>query len=390
MNSGMGCSMRVLFLTRSTLYKVYGGDTVQIEGTAKYLRRLGVEVDIRLSDEHIDYTPYDLIHYFNITRPADLLPHIARSRKPYVVSTIFVDYSDYEKAHRGGTVSVLGRALGPDRLEYVKALARWMRNGEAVRSRSYLLRGHRNSIRRIAREALFLLPNSESENRRFRTKYGGENPYRVISNAIDPEVFNFEPDEVEMPRDPKQVICVSRIEGKKNQLNLIRALNNTEFRLTLIGKPAPNHMGYYEQCRRIAAPNVHFADFVSIGELRSWYLNAKVHVLPSWNETCGLSTMEAAYAGCNVVITDKGDTVDYFGTHAWYCDPGDPQSIYRTIAEAAKAPVTADLRRKISSEYTWDETARQTLLAYEEALVAAGIRRKGTMSECSGMQGRFR
>lgn len=364
----MRIDMKVLFLTRSTLFSVYGGDTVQIEATAKYLRRINVEVDIRLSDAKIDYDAYDLIHYFNITRPADLLPHIRRSRKPYVVSTIFVDYSAYELAHRGGPASLARRIFGADRLEYIKALARWLKNGEAIQSVEYLVKGHKNSIRKVAKGAAALLPNSESEYRRFAEKYGALNQYYVINNAIDREVFSFTPEQLAGRRDDRQVICVSRIEGKKNHLNLIRALNNTEFQLTIIGKPAPNHMRYYEACRAIAAPNVRFTDFVPMDELIAWYLKAKVHVLPSWNETCGLSTMEAAYAGCNVVITDKGDTVDYFGDHAWYCEPGDPGSIYEAVRKAAAAPVSPDLREKIARSYTWEETARQTLKVYRNVL----------------------
>jgi glycosyltransferase involved in cell wall biosynthesis len=127
-------------------------------------------------------------------------------------------------------------------------------------------------------------------------------------------------------------------------------------------------MKYYEACRRLAADNIQFADFVPLEDLVSWYLKAKVHVLPSWNETCGLSTMEAAYGGCNIVITDKGDTVDYFGDYAWYCDPGDPESIYNAVRLAAAAPVAPGLREKIIRQYTWAETARQTLEAYEAVL----------------------
>jgi glycosyltransferase involved in cell wall biosynthesis len=360
--------MKVLFLTRATLYKVYGGDTVQIESTAKYLRKLGVAVDIRLSDEQIEYASYDLIHYFNITRPADLLPHISKSGKPYLISTIFVDYSDYEALHRKGVISLAGKIVGPDRLEYLKALARWLKNGESIHSFQYLVRGHGGSVRRIARGASALLPNSESEYRRFVARYHTRNNYHVIHNAIDPELFSFTPEQIHTQRDARQIICVSRIEGKKNHLNLIRALNNTEFRLTLIGKPAPNHMKYYEACRRIAADNIRFADFVPLQDLLSWYLRAKVHVLPSWNETCGLSTMEAAYAGCNIVITDKGDTVDYFGDYAWYCNPAEPESICKAVRLAAAAPVAPGLREKIRRQYTWDESARQTLAAYKDVL----------------------
>src|SRR6186997_1543336 len=94
--------MKVLFLSRATLYSVYGGDTVQIESTAKYLRRLGVDVDIRLCNEQIRYADYDLIHCFNITRPADLLGHIRKSHKPFLISTIFVDYSDFEASKKAG------------------------------------------------------------------------------------------------------------------------------------------------------------------------------------------------------------------------------------------------------------------------------------------------
>ena len=360
--------MKVLFLTRATLYAVYGGDTVQIESTAKYLRRLGVEVDIRLSGEKIDYRCYDLIHYFNITRPADLLSHIRKSGKPYLISTIFVDYSDYEAARPKGMRSLTRKIFGPDNLEYVKALARWVKNGETISSFEYLVQGHKRSVRKIALEAAALLPNSESEYRRFAARYNVGNKYYVVHNAIDPELFSFTAEQVAAPRDSKQVICVSRIEGKKNHLNLIRALNGTDFQLTLIGKPAPNHIGYYEECRRIAGPNIRFADFVPLEDLVTWYLKAKVHVLPSWNETCGLSSMEAAFAGCNIVITDKGDTVDYFGNHAWYCNPADPQSIYEAVRCAAEAPVATDLRTQISRYYTWDETAQQTLAAYREVL----------------------
>lgn len=360
--------MKVLFITRATLYTVYGGDTVQVDATAKYLRRLGVQVDIRLTNQPIDYDSYDLIHLFNIIRPADLLRHIQLSRKPYIVSTIFVDFSDYESMHRKGMLASLGNVLSSDGLEYVKAWARWIRNGEAIGSYRYMLEGHRRSVKKVAAGAQLLLPNSESEYRRFVAKYDTPNDYRVVYYAIDPEVFQIPDEAVTMSRDDREVICVARIEGKKNQLNLIRALNNTEFRLTLIGAPAPNHIAYYNECRRIAADNITFIDFMPQEALVNYYLRSKVHILASWNETCGLSTMEAGYAGCNVVVTDKGDTAEYFGGHAWFCDPGDPASICEAVRQAAQAPLSTGLRELIVRKYNWQEAARQTYLGYKTVL----------------------
>jgi glycosyltransferase involved in cell wall biosynthesis len=354
--------MKVLFITRATLFTVYGGDTMQIVSTAKYLRKLGVEVDIKLANEKIDYSSYDLLHLFNIIRPADLLPHITKSKKPYVVSTIYVDYSDYQEYHSTGLVSMLRKVFSNDQLEYIKAMGRWLKNGEAVNSMSYLFRGHKRSVQRIAEGALCLLPNSESEYRRFVKDYAVMRPYRVIWNGVDPEIF---PDNNEViNKDARLVVCVSRIEGKKNHLNLIKALNGTEFRLMIVGKPAPNHQKYYDECRRIAASNISFEDFIPQEKLIGLYCSGRVHVLPSWNETCGLSSLEAGYYRCNLVITDKGDTVDYFGNDAWYCDPADPASIYEAVKKASMAPISGVIHDKVKNLFNWEHAARQTLDAY--------------------------
>ena len=55
-----GNTIRVVMVARSTLYSCPGGDTTQIEMTAKYLRRFGVIADIVLANQKIDYVKYDL------------------------------------------------------------------------------------------------------------------------------------------------------------------------------------------------------------------------------------------------------------------------------------------------------------------------------------------
>lgn len=364
--------MKVLFLARSTLYTVFGGDTVQIENTAKYLRKKGIEVDIKLSREKLDYDNYDLLHFFNIIRPADIMGHINKTGKPFVVSTIFVDYSEYEKSNRSGIYGFLTHFFSGDQLEYIKVIARLVKNGERVQSSKYLYKGHTKSIRYIAERAAMLLPNSYSEYKRFTEHYGLKCPYKTIYNGIDPDVFLIEPPIAEKEnRNPKLVLCVSRIEGRKNQLNLIKALNNTEYSLYLIGEPATNHLRYYEECKRAAASNIHFLGFVAPDQLIKYYREAKVHVLPSWNETCGLSSLEAACNGCNIVITNKGDTEEYYGNHAWYCDPAIPDSIFNAVAKAANAPFSRALYEKIKKDFTWGKAANDTLAAYQTVLHSA-------------------
>ena len=92
--------MKIVFIVRSTLFTARGGDTIQVEETAANLRNLGVAVDIKKASEKINYNDYDLLHFFNIIRPADILLHINRSGKPFVVSTILVNYALYDNMQK--------------------------------------------------------------------------------------------------------------------------------------------------------------------------------------------------------------------------------------------------------------------------------------------------
>src|ERR1700761_5982251 len=94
--------MKVALITRSTLFAVPGGDTVQVTETARHLGNIGVLAEIKLTGDEIDYKRYDLLHFFNLTRPADILFHSEKTGKPFVVSTILCNYSEYDKYHRKG------------------------------------------------------------------------------------------------------------------------------------------------------------------------------------------------------------------------------------------------------------------------------------------------
>lgn len=356
--------MKVLFIARSTLYSNKGGDTIQVLKTAEFLKHLNVSVDIRTTNEVTGYRDYDLLHFFNIIRPADILHHISASGKPYVVSSIFVDYSEYEKKVRKGLASILFALLSSDQIEYCKAIARWLVNGEKITSSSYLLLGQKRSIRKIIKGAAMILPNSNNEYRRLQAAYAIDTSFRVIPNAIDPTLFK--KPQAPPKRDDNVILCVGRIEGIKNQLNLIRAVSGTQYQLILIGDASVNQQSYYHACRQAAGPNVTFINKVPQEALIEYYCKAKVHILPSWFETTGLSSLEAAAMGCNIVVTDKGDTKEYFEDYALYCDPASPDSILSAIRKAASKDFDDSLQKKVLEKYTWSQAAQKTLEAYQE------------------------
>lgn len=360
--------MKVLMIARKTMLSSPGGDTVQILSTAKYLRLLNVQVDVVTAGSDISFEGYDLIHFFNIIRPDDILPYISKSNLPFVVSTIFVDYNEYEKKNRKGLLKVISNIFNSDQLEYLKSLVRLVKNGDKLNSAYYILHGQRASIKHIVKKAAMLLPNSHSEYRRFEKQYHIKCPYRKVPNAIDASTFtdNVAPNEA----FKNHVLCVGRIEGRKNQLLLIKALLDTDLKLTIIGKPSPNHIAYYNECVALAAqsPNIQIIAHADHDELSAIYKAAKVHVLPSWFETTGLSSLEAAMMDCNIVVTRKGDTEEYFTNLAYYCDPEDMQSIKSAVLEAYHTDVNPQLKEVIRKNYTWENTAFETLEAYKQVL----------------------
>ena len=197
----------------------------------------------------------------------------------------------------------------------------------------YRLKGQSGSIRKILQKAVMLLPDSNHEYQRLKHRYRGTTPYRVVHNGIDPGMFK---SSGPVQKKDRLVISVARIEGLKNQLNVIRALNGTKYRLLLIGSPAPGQLSYYRLCRKTAKSNVEFINHIPRQELVQYYQKAKVHILASWFETTGLSSLEAAAMGCNVVITDR-DAKEYFHDVASYCDPASPASIYAAVEKSASS-----------------------------------------------------
>ncbi len=356
--------MKVAFISRSTLYTVRGGDTTQVDQTALHLRKLEVNVDIMLSSDIINYEEYDLLHFFNLIRPSDILLHMKRSGKPFVVSPIYVDYSNYDKHDRKGLTSIAAHLLGKFGTEYMKTLLRLFKGQDSLSSISYLL-GHKRAMKRVLKESTLLLPNSENEARRIQLDLGNKFNYAVVPNAIDTELFKIH-DEID--RQPNRVICVGQIEGRKNQHRLIEATRNLDLELVIIGRPSPNNLAYFENCKKIAHERVQFIDFLSQNELVEWYNSSAIHALPSWFETTGLTSLEAAACGCRLLVSESGDTMDYFDGGAEFCKASSTESIKSAIERSFLNDSRAKMQSRIESEYNWKITAKKTLDAYNEIL----------------------
>lgn len=366
--------MRVLFQSRTNLYSAPGGDMVQMEKTREYLEKRGVKVDISLEFEP-NLDGYDVVHLFNLMEPQDIylqMQNAKRQNKKIVLSTIYGLYTEFERKARGGLFQHVANILSPYQIGYIKTLIKYYSEKRMHKGvYKMLFKGYYGLMKEIVDNTSVFLPNSHSEMERVAKEFKLKNHrYFSVPNAIDKDVFNMteETDSGKFDQFKDCILCAARIEGRKSTLNLVKAVKDSPYTLVLVGKESANQKAFVEQVHKEAGSNVHFLGTMPHTELKELYSKAKVHALVSWMETPGLSSLEAAAMGCNIVVTPKGDTYDYFADYAYYCEPDDVASIRKAIDQAYVNPVNPALRERVLQNYIWEKTADETIKGYETAL----------------------
>jgi glycosyltransferase involved in cell wall biosynthesis len=370
--------MRVLFVnSRENTQAIPGGDTVQMVSTQAALEYLGLTVEAWNAHElaHSALPHCDIAHIFNMQTPEPAwtaMQALQARGTPVVLSPIYWDmyahWAESAIAEQPRWRALAGR-LGEPRTRGL--YVRWQKLKSPTKA---LWRTQRRLLRRAAR----VLPNSLSEavllEHSFALGRGFQRKVAVVPNAIDTQFYQ------QLPA-PNEVFCqrygvrdfvlqVGTVYPAKNQLALIEALFDLPVPLVFIGQTMDAASNYVQQCRERAAQrgNTVFIDRLPHHELPGIYALAAVHALPSWRETPGLVSLEAAAAGCRIVTTSIGSTRDYFGDLAWYCHPSDLKSIRQAVLAALAAPTPHELRQRVLNRYTWQRAAEATVTAYEAAL----------------------
>lgn len=330
--------MKVLFYARPDYYTNPAGDTVQMISTGQILKNLGVEIGIS-SDPNILLASYDLVHIFNITRIKESYMQFLnaqKQKKRIVISPIYWNPRLFLQSQNSGPNS----------------LAVW-KHTQPMRAR-------------LLRECELVLPNAKSEMDAIKVDFPQTAPYRVIPNGFpdtfpqaDPALFR-----QRFPSLPVEfILCVARISPRKNQMWLARVCQELDLPLVLVGPI--NNRNYFEKVR--SARGVIYLGALQGELLASAYKAAKVHALPSWFETPGLSSLEAAACGTTVLSTDQGSVREYFEEMAIYIDPRNQESLRPALEQSLRAnPVP--LQDHIRSCYSWSQVASLTLGAYQSVL----------------------
>lgn len=325
-----------------------GGGEVQMTETAQALAMIGVRASLwqpwqdRLADA-------DCLHLFGSLR--EHIPTVDAARRQgvrVVLSTIaWFDLASYWRQP-----SSMAKRIG--------AAGRY-----ALRAACPVLPSWR---RRLYHKVDMLLPNSNAEaDQLMRLFQVPARRIHVVPNGADPHFARADGGPfIEKYGVRDFVLSVGRIEPRKNQLGLLRALKGTDMPVVVVGQPVPGHEAYHEACFHEAGPNVHFIGHINHHDplLASAYGACRCLALSSWFETPGLVALEAAMSGVPLVLPRGGSAREYFGDQAFYVGSENLSEIREAVRAAFNSGRNDDLARRVREQFTWESAARATQLAY--------------------------
>lgn len=177
------------------------------------------------------------------------------------------------------------------------------------------------------------------------------------------------------------VLFLSSLWRYKNADGLLRAFALARDRLAgrklaIVG--FPRDAGYVEELEKLVGELGLSADVVFCGGVPhektvTFYQAADLFVYPSFNETFGLTLLEAMGCGCPVVTSNVSAMPEIAGEAAILVDPADPGALAEAMLEALAPGRRDDLVRRgyeRAKRFTWGATAQGTLEVYRAVMRA--------------------
>ncbi len=337
--------MKILYGAHPAVAIKRGGLYIQLLKTKSYLEKLGFEITLYDSWTVPDKKGSSLFHLFGANFSTNILgTQIKEINLPLIVTPVFFS-------------------------KHSSLILRFVN-----RTNNFLFKMFKISTPHIYTKEVFdiadkILPNTEMEKHLIIKGFGiPEKKVTVIHNGVDerfckatPELF------VEKFGQKDFILYVGHIgDGRKNTLNLIRALKDIDTPVVFIGPIVESPYG--EQCIKEIEENknITLLDPLSHNSplLESAYAACDTFVLPSLFETPGLAALEAGLAGAKVVITKFGGTKDYFGEDTIYIEPRSIASIHNGIKKSLEKKKTDVLKERIQKNFLWKDIAKKLAEVY--------------------------
>lgn len=266
-------------------YKNRGGVEEQMENTILYLKKNGVEV------VYYDYDPQtiinsDIVHFFkSLYWYWPIAEFCVKIGKPYVITPVFYISDFYNR--------IQYRIISQFKIRGLFKVA---------------------CILNLWNNAVCLFPNTSAEEKQILS-YTNHHRSNIVLNCVSDNFFDAKIDlGQEYIRSlglqaNEYLLNIARIEKRKNQLRLVKAMKEIGMKLVLVGPIGDKK--YFSEVMK-------FKNAVYLGEI--WDPSEKItlikysrlFVLPSLLETPGISALEAKYYKKNILLTKIGVGEEYF------------------------------------------------------------------------------
>lgn len=344
--------MRIAFFVYPSAFQNIGGGEILLLKTKEYLEKDGVYC--KLFDTWNDkLDDFDILHVIGAVKDCLGLIQTAKDKGIKVVlDPVF--FSTFQRAFcEDGGIS-----------RKMVAISRHMTK--------VVFPYFPSARRKMLELADAVVPNSEVEKKQIRRLFAiNSDKMHIIPNCVDKE---FEGGDKGLFTSKynidKFILSVGRIEPRKNQLNLIKALKEFKTPLVIIGDPVSGYGDYYKECVSQGGDNVIFIKRFAHEDpmLKSAYKACSSFVSQGWFETPGLAALEAGLAGANVATTAMGCTKEYFKDLADYLNPSDIRSIRSAVDRSLSRSRNDLLREHIKKEFLWEVASRKNIEVYNNIL----------------------
>lgn len=342
--------MKVGFIAPQSIAAVNGGVRTQALMTAQHLKNLGVEVVLVSPWDQLNELDIDLYHVFSASiENIGILRQLNALDKKIVLSPVM-----YSNRSSSTVKSILkGENL-------VGKLHQGMFSEFRIKQQACTLATH--LVPNTLAEASLIIEGLTIPSHKIDPIPNGvEERFKDASPALFEDTYGIK----------DFILFVGHASSKrKNVYSLLEASKSINHPVVII--ESFDQSEYSKQCTQLAESLAHVNIIDALPHdsamLASAYAACKTFVLPSMFETPGIAAMEAALAGANIVITEKGGTQEYFKDFAIYIDPASTSSIYEALDSSQKKGKNNQLRDHIQSRYVWSEVAKQTLTVYQKVL----------------------
>ena len=171
------------------------------------------------------------------------------------------------------------------------------------------------------------------------------------------------------PRSPFIFSAGRYWDGAKNVAALAAVADRLDWPVKLAGLPAPDGHGE-------PPAGVGFLGRLSSARMAATYAAAGIYCLPAKYEPFGLTPLEAAHAGCPLVLGDLPSLREVWGDAAAFVPPDDREALVvtlnRLIADPAGRTALAGRAARRARRYTRAAMTDAYLAAYESLNAGAG------------------